>query len=188
MCLWFDQPSLQILWIFCAKTDLMLENLWRMFENLNFGKLGLKLVFLKNFASHTHAFCSYFSMLGGIYAKTGLFFSKLCFFWNFDRSRLFFDQSKLIQNFWVSLCLFWFIKPKVLINWKSCGTFLKTVFQMGQTLFQKVFSLFSLHTTRSRQIFIFLLFSICLFARFSSLQASKSILPFLLHFISCFHA
>ena len=43
-------------------------------------KLGLKLVFLKNFASHTHAFYSYFSMLGGFYAKTRLFFQNCAFF------------------------------------------------------------------------------------------------------------
>ena len=51
-----------------------------MLENLNLGKLGLKLVFLKNFASHTHIFYSYFSMLGGFYAKTGLFFQNCVFF------------------------------------------------------------------------------------------------------------
>ena len=43
------------------------------------GKLVLKLVFLKNFASHTHAYESYFSMLGGFYAKTGLFFQNCVF-------------------------------------------------------------------------------------------------------------
>ena len=41
MCLWFDQPSLKIPWIIC-NTYLMLENLRRMFENLNFGKTGFK--------------------------------------------------------------------------------------------------------------------------------------------------
>ena len=106
---------------------------------LSLGKQGLKLMFLKNFASHTHAFYSYFSMLRGFYAKTGLFFSKLWFFWNFDWSRLFFDQSKLIQNFWVSLCLFRSIKPKVSINRKSCETFFKTRFSDGSNTFSKSF-------------------------------------------------
>ena len=113
-----------------------------MFENLNFGKLGLKLVFLKNFASHTHAFCSYFSMLGGIYAKTGLFFSKLCFFWNFDRTRLFLDQSKLVQNIQVSLCLFRSIEPKILINRKSYKMFFKTRFSVESNTFSKSFLTF----------------------------------------------
>ena len=48
---------------FFCKTDLMLENLWRMYEILTLGKLGLKLLFLKNITSHTHAFCSSISML-----------------------------------------------------------------------------------------------------------------------------
>ena len=62
------------------------------------GKLGLKLVFLKNFASHTYAFYSYFSMFGGVYAQNWTIFQNCVFFWNFDRSRLFFDQSKLVLN------------------------------------------------------------------------------------------
>ena len=174
---------------FLCKTNLMLENLWRMFENLKFGITGLKLVFLKIFASHTHAFCSYFSMLGGIYAKTGLFFSKLCFFWNFNWLRLFFNQSKLTHNFWVSLCLFWSIEPKVSINRKSCGMFFYKQFFRWVKHFFKKFSPFSLSIRLGQgKSSFFLLFSICLSARFSSLQAGKSILPFLLHFISCFHA
>ena len=48
---------------FLCKIDLMLENLWRMYEILTLGKLGLKLLFLKNISSHTHAFCSLISML-----------------------------------------------------------------------------------------------------------------------------
>ena len=70
---------------FLCKTDLMLQNLCRMFENLSFGKIGFKtcvfekILFLKNFAYHTHAFYSYFSMLGGFYAKTELFFQNCVF-------------------------------------------------------------------------------------------------------------
>ena len=101
------------------------------------GKLVLKLVFLKNFASHTHAYESYFSMLGGFYAKTGLFFQNWAFFWNFDRSRLFFDQSKLVQNFLVSLYLFRSIEPKVLINQKWYKTFFKTRFSDESNTFSK---------------------------------------------------
>ena len=50
-------------YVFLCKTDLMLETLWRMYEILTLGKLGLKLLFLKNISSHTHAFCSLISML-----------------------------------------------------------------------------------------------------------------------------
>ena len=41
--------------------------------------MDLKLVFLKNFASHVHAFDSYLSMPGGFYAKIGLFFKTVIF-------------------------------------------------------------------------------------------------------------
>ena len=52
---------------------------------------------------------------------------------------MFFDQSKLIQNFWVSLCLFRSIEPKVSINQKLCGTFFKTRFLDGPNTFSKSF-------------------------------------------------
>ena len=39
---------------FLCKTDLMLENLWRMFENPNFGKTGFKtVVFEKHFITYS---------------------------------------------------------------------------------------------------------------------------------------
>ena len=97
---------------FLCKIDLMLENLWRMFENLNFGKTGFKTCVLKNFASHTHAFYSYFSMLGGVYAQNWAVFQNCAFFRisidrscfsinrkcfkNFKGASVYFDQSKLI--------------------------------------------------------------------------------------------
>ena len=174
---------------FCAKQIWCLRIYEECLKILSLGKQGLKLMFLKNFASHTHAFYSYFSMLRGFYAKTGLFFSKLCFFWNFNWLRLFFNQSKLTHNFWVSLCLFWSIEPKVSINRKSCGMFFYKQFFRWVKHFFKKFSPFSLSIRLGQgKSSFFLLFSICLSARFSSLQADKSILPFLLHFISCFHA
>ena len=128
-------------------------------------------------------------MLGGFNAKTGLFFfSKQCFFWNFDRSRLFFNQSKFIQNFLVSHYLFQSIE----IDFRSVKNhelgFLKTEFDLFKLTFQKFFKLFFLSLTWQRLILNFLSFSSDLFARFSSLQAGKSILPFPLHLFSCFHA
>ena len=71
------------------------------------GKLGLKLVFLKNFTSHTHAFHSYFSMLGRVYAQNWAVFQNCVFFIisinrncfkNFKGASVCFDQSKLIFN------------------------------------------------------------------------------------------
>ena len=67
---------------FLCKTDLMLENLWRMFENLNFGKTGFKTLFLKNITSYTHAFCSSISMLLGVSTMCLCSFQKLCFFFS----------------------------------------------------------------------------------------------------------
>ena len=43
------------------------------------GKLGLKLLFLKNISSHTHAFCSSISMLWDVSKLCFVFFKKLCF-------------------------------------------------------------------------------------------------------------
>ena len=111
-------------------------------------------------------------VFSGISIDRGYFSINQNWFKIFDWASFCFDRSNL---------RFRSIKNQV-------GRFLKPVFQMGQTLFQKAFYLFSLRTTWSRQIFIFLSFSICLFARFSSLQVDVSISPFFLHFISCFHA
>ena len=101
---------------FLCKTDLMLKNLWKMFDYLNFGKTGFKTLFLKNITSHTHAFCSSISTIWGVpkmcfvlfffLKKKTVFFSKIlwvsvCFDW----SSLFFNQSKLVQKFrWASIC------------------------------------------------------------------------------------
>ena len=114
---------------FLSKTDLMFENLWRMFETLFLGKLGLKLVFLKNFASHTHAFYPYFQCLEDFMQKLG------CFSWNFDWSRLFFNQSKFIQNFLVSLCLFRSIETDFQSIENHESGFLKTEFDLFKLTF-----------------------------------------------------
>ena len=102
-------------------------------------KLGLKLVFLKNFASHSHAFYSYFSMLGGIYAKTGLFFQN-CVFSRISINRGYFlinrNWFKIFR--WASVCF-----DRANLRFRSIENrirrFLKTDFQLSQTLFQKVF-------------------------------------------------
>ena len=110
-------------------------------------KLGLKLVFLKNFASHTHTFYSYFSMLGGVYAQNWVVFqnrvfSKILIDWGcfsinrncfknfkeasvcFDRTKVIFDQSKIVIKVF---------KNKIL----TCST----------QLFQTFFKLFFLSPT-----------------------------------------
>ena len=116
---------------FLCKTDLMLENLCRMFENPNFGKTGFKTCsFEKPCISYSCILLIFFNAQRNLCKKLGCF-SKLCFFWNFDRSRLFFDQSKLVLNNQVSLCLFRSIDPKISINRKSYEKFFKTVFQLS---------------------------------------------------------
>ena len=59
------------------------------------GKLGLKLLFLKNISSHTHAFCSSISLLWGV--------SKMCFV--LFCFCFFFLNCVFLKNL-VSLCLF----------------------------------------------------------------------------------
>ena len=92
---------------FLCKTYLMLENLWRMFENLNSGKTGFNTcVFGKLRISCSCIWLISFNAWR-ILCKNWAVFSKLWFFWNFNRSRLFFDQSKLIQIFWWAFVCFY---------------------------------------------------------------------------------
>ena len=75
-------------------------------ENLNFGKTGFKTcVFEKYSISYSCIFFIKFNALRSFYIIM-LCFSQNCFFQNFDRSKLFFDQSKLRLKMFVSLCLF----------------------------------------------------------------------------------
>ena len=70
-----------------------------MFENLKFGKTGFKLVFLKNFASHTHAFYLYFSMLRGFYAKNWAVFFKNVIFLEFRLIEAVFQSIEIDSKF-----------------------------------------------------------------------------------------
>ena len=66
---------------FYAKTDLMLENLRRMFENLNFGKTGFKTyVFEKLCTLILMHFIHNFQCFKEFMHKTGLFFKTVFFF------------------------------------------------------------------------------------------------------------
>ena len=113
-----------------------------------------------------------------------------CFSQNCVFSRISIDRGcfSINQNWfkifeWASVC---FDRSNLRFRLiENCvGRFLKLDFQMGQTIFQKVFYLFSLHTTRSRQIFIFLSFSICLLQGF---PLSKLVSPFYPSFCILFH-
>ena len=126
-------------------------------------------------------------------------FQKLCFSWKiwwasawFDRSILFFDRSKFFKIFknlreGVSVC---FDRSRLIFDRSKL---VNQVFQKGRIgLFQTYFSnssfLFSLSALALGSTIKFLSFSFKIFARFLSLEAGKSLLPFFFKFISCFHA
>ena len=68
---------------FLCKTDLMLENLWRMFENLNFGKTGFKTcIFEKLCISYLCILLIFFNAWRSLCTKLDGF-SKPFFFWEF---------------------------------------------------------------------------------------------------------
>ena len=96
----------KILWVLCT-TNLLLKKKRGECWNLNFWENWvLNLGFVKIISSHTHAFFFYnFSMLWGEVASNSVDFEKIHFVYNFDRSSLFFDQSKLRLKISVSLCL-----------------------------------------------------------------------------------
>ena len=76
-----------------------------MIENLDFGRFGLNLsVFEKLFVSYSCIFFIKQCALRSFCIKM-LCFSKICFFQTFDRSNLFFNQSKLRLKFLVWVCL-----------------------------------------------------------------------------------
>ena len=81
--------------------------------------LGWIQVFLKNFSSHTHAFFIKQCALRSFCIKM-LSFSKIWFFQTFDRSNLFFNQSKLRLKFlvWVCLIRLMFDRFSIDRNWK----------------------------------------------------------------------
>ena len=124
---------------------------------------------------------------GKFFKKFGFSLKKL-FFQNFDWSNLFFDQSKFCFKIYVSLCLVRLIKPDFWSIENRILGFLKTILWLFQKhLFQKFFNFSSL-SDLARIHYIFLSFSSKIFARFSSLKASKTILSLLLVLFSCFHA
>ena len=70
-------------------------------------------VFLKNFSSHIHTFFIKQCALRSFCIKM-LCFSKIWFFQTFNRSNLFFDQSKLQLKFLVWICL-----TQLMFDWFS---------------------------------------------------------------------
>ena len=141
------------------------------------GKLGLKLVVLKSFASHTHAFYSYFSMLGGFYAKTELFFQN-CAFLEFWSIKVVFRSIKIVLKI--------LREPlSVSINWKLWIGFFKNWVWLVQTHFSKVFSNFSFSLRLGKGFFsIFCRFPLIFLQGF---PLSKPVSPFYPSFCIYFH-
>ena len=180
----------KIIWVLC-KTDLLLKKkkedclkskFWENWVlNLEFVKKSFHLILMHFFNS---------SMLWGEVASNSVDFPKFIFFYNFDRSSLFFNQSKLHLKISVSLCLVRLIKPVFSINRTSWIKFffLNTVFDSFKTLFQNFFKLSSLSPTWQGSTENFLSFSTKFFARFFSSKADKTFIPLLLLLFSWFHA
>ena len=94
-----NQPSLQLLWVFVQNIFCIREFKGRLFENLNFGKTGFKTCVFEKFCITYSCILLIFLNAWRILCKNWAVFLKLCFSWNFDRTRLFLDQLKLVQNF-----------------------------------------------------------------------------------------
>ena len=168
-----------------------------MFEHLNFGKFGFKTcVFKKHFISYSCILFTKFNTLRSFY-NILLGFSKKKFleiFWlgsmHFDRSKLFFDQSKLHLKFLGWFCVFRSIET----NFRSIKNHIESFFFFFKTLDSHVFKHFFKNFSNSFSLYPigqvsnqdFLSFSSVLFARFSSSKAGKTLLPFFLHWFSYF--
>ena len=100
----------KILWVLC-KTDLLLEKKGGYLISKFLGELGFKSWVCENhFISYSCIFYN-FSMLWGEVASNSVDFQKIHFFYNFDQSSLFFNQSKLRLKISMSLCLVRLIEP-----------------------------------------------------------------------------
>ena len=110
------------------------------------------------------------------------------FFKNFDWSNLIFDQLKSCLKNSVSLCLVQLIEL-VFRSIEHCdSSFFKNSVLTDSNTFSKLFQTFLSLSNLSRLHSNFLSFSSSIFARFSSLKASKTILSLFLVLFSCFHA
>ena len=116
----------------------------RMFENLNFGKTGVKTCVLeKHSISYSCILFLIFNALRSV-SKNQVIFSKKMFFQIFDWSNLFFDQSKSCLKILVSLFVW-----TVSINRTSWIKFFKTwILTFSKELFRKFFK-FSLSLSYS---------------------------------------
>ena len=171
-----------------------------MFKHLNFGKTGFKTsVFEKHFISYSCILFIKFNALM-IFCNILLWFSKNCFFQNFDQSKVFFDQSKLPLKFWFGSVCFdqcsigsrsikafstdWIYFS---IDWKSYReSFKKLSFSRVlhySNFFQNSFSLYSIGPRVKAR---FLSFSTKFLQGFLSSKAGKTFIPLIFLLFSVF--
>ena len=154
-----------------------------MFENLNFGKTGFQTsVFEKYFLSYScissikfnalRSFCNFL-----LYFSRNFFF--FFFFLNFDRSKVFFDWSKLQLKVLAWLCVFRSIEPIFRSIESHIESFLKTEFLTCSSLFKLFFKTLSLYSIGPRVQTRFLSFSTKIIQGFLSSKAGKTFIPLL---------
>ena len=138
------------------------------------GRLGLKLFFLKNIISHTHAFLLInFNALRCFYTVS-LFFSKTVFFFFLSKNFVSLCLLRLIQSAFRSIkIVLKFLKKPLSVsinrNWfsinrKSWIRFFKIRVWLVQTYFSKSFSNFSLSpnwTRLTNKFFVVFLLNFC---------------------------
>ena len=150
------------------------------------GELGFKSWVCENhFTSYSCIFFIILQCFEERLLKILLIFKNSFFFYNFDRSSLFFDQSKLCLKISVSLCLVRLIEA-VFQSIEHC----ESSFFLTQCLTHSkhFFKLSFLSPTWQGSTQDFLSFSTKFFARFFSPKASKTFIPLLLLLFSWFHA
>ena len=133
-----------------------------MFEHLNFEKTGFKTsVFEKHFISFSCILFIKFNALRS-FCNILLWFSKNYFFQNFDRSKVFFDRSKLwLKILGLVLCVsidrtYFSINQKLYREFFLKKTFVPHVFFSIQTFPKHVLSLFDWSKNPSKFFVIFL--------------------------------
>ena len=133
----------KILWVLCT-TDLLLKKKGGDCLKSKFlGELGFKSWVCENhFISYSCIFFIIFQCFEERLHQILLICKKIIFFYNFDRSSLFFNQSKLRLKISVSLCLFRLIETVFRsIEFRELGFSKFSVWPI-QITFSKVFSTF----------------------------------------------
>ena len=113
-----------------------------MFENLNFGKTRFQTsVFEKHFISYSCIPSIKFNALRS-FCNILLWFSRNCFFHNFDWLKVFFDRSKLRLKVLAWFCVFRSIEPIFRSIESHIESFLKIEFLTCSSLFKPFSKLF----------------------------------------------